>query len=364
MAKPSKLAEIAREMPLLGSAPGVLSDDRVIAALRKEPLGVKALAAKLRRSQKDVKGYLAQMQHRGVLVYCYGGKWAVEKEPHPVDHGLKYTYHSRPDHTYVFGAISDTHLGSKYERLDVLNGLYDHFEAAGVDRVFHGGNWIDGEARINRHELNVFGLDGQCAYFAEQYPAKPSLVTYAISGDCHEGWFGKESKLDTGRHLERIMEEHGREDWRNLGFLESNVPLKNAASGKTSYLALKHPAGGTAYAISYKPQKIVEAIPGGEKPAVLLVGHFHKAEQVPIRNVMVFQLGCTQDQCTWTRKHNIQPVVGGWIIRLRQDPRTGAICGAAGEWFHYFNRGYYNDRWSPSGPVKKPVKVQGIDIGE
>ena len=46
----------------------------------------------------------------------------------------------------IIGGIADTHIGSKYERLDVLNSLYDRFADAGVTSVFHGGNWIDGES--------------------------------------------------------------------------------------------------------------------------------------------------------------------------------------------------------------------------
>ncbi len=335
-----------------------LSDDRFIAVLRKGPRTVPELAKEFMQSEKDVESYLKAMADRGVLVGESGGRWVVEDQAHIEDHGLKYTYVSRSDNSYTFGLVADTHFGSKYERLDVLNDLYDRFEDIGVDRVFHGGNWIDGECRLNRHELHTYGLEGQCQYVVDNYPRKKAFQTFAIWGDCHEGWFGKDTKLNVGRHLERMMQDAGRTDWANLGFLESYVPLRNVNSGKTSHLLVMHPGGGTSYAVSYKPQKIVESIMGGEKPAVLAIGHFHKAEYIPIRNVHVFQMGCCQDQCTWSRKNRIEPVVGGWVVRLVQDPKTGAITACCGEWFHYFNKGYYNDKWSPFGPVKKSERVR------
>ena len=43
-------------------------------------------------------------------------------------------------------------------------------------------------------------------------------------------------------------------------------------------LELRHPWDGTAYALSYKIQKMVESMGGGEKPNILAVGHYHKSE--------------------------------------------------------------------------------------
>ena len=40
---------------------------------------------------------------------------------------------------------SDKHLGSKYERLDVMRSLYNWFAAEKVDRVFDAGNWAEGD---------------------------------------------------------------------------------------------------------------------------------------------------------------------------------------------------------------------------
>ena len=268
--------------------------------------------------------------------------------------GPMIEYVSRPDNTFLFGAVGDQHLGSKYERLDVLEDLYDRFEARGVDRVFNTGNWIDGEARFNKHDLRVHGMEGQVRHLARVYPRRHGIVTYAVAGDDHEGWYAQREGVDIGRYAERAFRDAGRDDWVNLGYMEAHVRLVNANTGKASIMSVVHPGGGSAYALSYSIQKIIESLDGGEKPAVGLYGHYHKLWAGNIRNVWCVQTGCAQDQTPFMRKKRLEAHVGGTLIRLEQDPRTGAIIAMTPQIIRYFNRGYYNDRWSHSGDVVLP----------
>jgi len=268
--------------------------------------------------------------------------------------GPSAEYVSRADNTFYFGATGDSHLCSKYAREDVLADLYNRFERAGVDRVFHTGNWIDGEHRFNRHELNTHGLDPQCRYLAKNYPARKGIVTYAVAGDDHEGWYAQREGVNIGRYAEQCFRDAGREDWFDLGYVEAYVRLINANTGKESVLSVVHPGGGSSYAESYSIQKIIESYEGGEKPAVALYGHYHKMLAGEYRNVWWFQTGCTKDQDTFGRKKKLRYVIGGGLIRLEQDPSTGAIIGFAPEMIRYFNRSYYNGRWSHHGPVNHP----------
>src|SRR5690606_12736822 len=111
---------------------------------------------------------------------------------------------------------------------------------------------------------------------------------------------------------------------------------------KSAMLLLAHPGSGSAYALSYTVQKIVESLEGGEKPAVGLWGHYHKMMFANVRNVWCIQTGCTQDQSPFMRKKRIEAHVGGGICRLTQDPATGAVTGCTVEFFRYFTAAYYN----------------------
>lgn len=297
-----------------------------------------------------------RLRDGGLAIQQHGEHFAIVSVQQPsFSAGRQFEYRSRPDNWYVHGIVGDTHLCSKYERLDVLNSLYDIFASEGVDRVFHCGNMIDGhKVGINDHDVSVIGMDDQIAYLVERYPRREGITTYAVSGDDHEGWFAQKMGVDVGKRIEQTMREAGRTDWVDLGYMEAHINLVNAMSGKKSTLAVVHPGGGSAYADSYSVQKIIESYEGGEKPAVAYYGHYHKQLFGEYRNVFWAMPGCTQDQTPFARKKKLRFVIGGAIAWLKQDPDTGAIVRFKVEILRYFNRGYYNDRWSHAGPIVLP----------
>jgi hypothetical protein len=334
-----------------------VTDEDIINAVKgavsKAFLTVEEIASKLNFEPEAVRFGLDELNTAGYNLHWRDNAVKLERDAQlPVLGDDIPTYVSRKDNTFLFGATSDNHLGSKYERLDVLHDLYDRFAARGVDRVLNAGNWIDGEARFNKFDLHTHGMDAQCKYLAQEYPQRKGIVTYAVSGDDHEGWYTQREGVNIGRYAERTMREAGREDWVDVGYMEAFFRLVNANSGKETILSLVHPGGGSAYALSYAIQKIVESLDGGEKPAVGLYGHYHKLWAGNIRNVWVLQTGTTEDQTPFMRKNKLEAHVGGALVELEQDPETGAIVGFTPKLIRYFNRGFYNNRWSHSGTVK------------
>lgn len=271
--------------------------------------------------------------------------------------GALHSFTPEADSTFTFGACGDQHLGSKYSRLDVLEQLYDAFAEAGCRVVFNTGNWIDGEARFNVHDLHVHGMDAQIRHLAKVYPRRPGIVTYAVTGDDHEGWYAQREGVDIGRYAQNAFRDVGRSDWVDLGYMEAPCDLVNPRTGRRSVISVVHPGGGSAYALSYAIQKIIESLDGGEKPAIGLYGHYHKLWAGNIRNVWCVQTGTSQDQTPFMRKRKIEAHVGGYICRATQDPETGAIVRFSSECLRFFNRGYYAGRWSHSGPVTQPGRV-------
>jgi hypothetical protein len=259
---------------------------------------------------------------------------------------------SRPDNTFLFGAAGDLHAASKYTRWDVREDLYRIFIEEGAQCSFDTGNWIEGESRFNTYDLDVHGFDQQCQLLARNHPR--GLHTYAVWGDDHEGWYAQREAIDVGRYNESIMRACGHQ-WTNLGFMEAHVVLRNANSGKTAFMAVVHPGGGSAYALSYAIQKIIESLEGGEKPDVGLYGHYHKQWAGIIRGVWCLQTACQQDQTPFMRKKRLEAHVGGSLVKLRQDPKTGIITSMLPEMNRYFARAFYagTGRWSKHGPVRQ-----------
>lgn len=244
--------------------------------------------------------------------------------------------------TFKFGVTADNHLCSKYERLDVLEALYDIWAAEGITTVYQLGNMIDGDARFNKFDVLCTGMEAQARYAAKNWPKRKGISTYFITGDDHEGWYVQREGVEVGRYIEGVAKAMGREDMTYLGHMEHDIFF----SGKkqTSVMRLIHAGGGSAYATSYAAQKIVESYQGGEKPHVLLVGHYHKAEYGYPREVHVVQAGCTCDQTPFLRKNKIQAHVGGWTIEMTINA-DGVITRFRQEWIPFFDKGFYDKSW-------------------
>lgn len=338
-----------------------VTEDQVMRAVRngskRGGVTPQALSLYLKLTPGEVLDRLLKLKKEGKAIFQFGDVWATEAAP------AGQTYEkpllSDKDGWHKFGAIGDTHLGSKQERVEELKDIYRIFEANGIKTVLHSGNYIDGESRFNRHELKVHGMDAQLAHMGDVYPQVKGLTTYMVSGDDHEGWYGQREGVDIGFYMQKVMERGGRTDIRSLGYMEAFMPLQHAKSQSRAMVHVVHPGGGSAYAISYTMQKQIEAYEGGEKPAIVVAGHYHKAEHLEIRNVHGFQTGCFQDQTTFMRKKKLVATIGGWIIYARQNPETGAIEEVFSYFKGYYNRGYYvNNRWSLSGPVSLVPRIK------
>jgi len=319
-------------------------EDAIRTALRRDHMTASDLAATLGIGVAALRRTIADMQRRGALIIeLPGGAYEIatgailETQRHAMrgDAKAEWTHH--------FGVTSDNHLCNRQSRLDVLNAAYDHFERQGITTVFNCGNWIDGEARFNKNELlTAPGMDNQLDYLIDKWPVKKGITTHYIAGDDHEGWYQQREGVEIGKYLQMRAEHQGRHDLKYLGYGEADIALQ-CGSGEAVQRVL-HPGGGSAYATSYTAQKIVESYQGGEKPQVLLIGHYHKAEYGYPREVHCLQPGCTEDQSLFMRKKKIAAHVGFWEFKIRQNAQ-GIITRFAAEWHPFFDRGFYERRY-------------------
>lgn len=244
--------------------------------------------------------------------------------------------------TFKFGLVSDNHLCSKYERLDILHSLYDYFKEEGITTVFQCGNILDGEARFNKFDLKVHGFDNQIKYTIDNWPKIEGIETLFITGDDHEGWYSQAFGIDSGKRLQQDAINMGRTDIKYLGHMEHDVIIES--EGTEIKIRLLHPGGGTGYATSYQPQKIVESYNTGEKPHVLLIGHYHKANYEYIRGIHCIQAGTTMQQSPFMRKKRLAAHLGGWIFEFSVTDE-GYISRFKSEFIPFFNKENHQNEW-------------------
>lgn len=273
------------------------------------------IAQKLNKKYNDNKTGLFFSRFRKRIEMCiYRNKNTVSKphnEKRVVVRNVEPTQHKRVwDGTteIKIALIGDTHLGSKYTQLTHLNNFYDICAAEGIKDVYHVGDLTDGLKMRPGHEyeLYVTSADDMIDDVVEKYPKRKGIVTHFITGN-HDASIYKHVGYDIGRTI-----SERRDDMEYLGRDCAVIKLT-----KKCTLELRHPWDATAYALSYKPQKMIEAMESDSKPNILAIGHYHKAEYLFYRNVHTFQTGCFEGQTPFTRGKGISVNLGGWIITIK-----------------------------------------------
>lgn len=327
-----------REQKAWNKKEKVIPLKQIIKSQLQIPITIDNLAKKNNVKYDDVLIAINDLKREGYNILTRGNKYELSPDleaggSHKID------LSKFENKTYKFGVVADNHLNSKFERLDVLNALYDIYEKEGIKDVYNGGNWVDGECRFNKFDIINHGITDQINYFVEKYPQRKGIITHFVAGDDHEGWWVQRERIDIGRYMEMVAKENGRNDLKYLGYVEYDIEL-HQKEGK-AIMRIMHGGGGTAYALSYTPQKMVESFQGGEKPNILILGHYHKADYLYYRDVHIVQAGCTEDQTTFMRKKKIQAALGGWIIEFTQS-KDGAITRFKSEWIPFFDKQYYH----------------------
>lgn len=236
--------------------------------------------------------------------------------------------------TIKFGLIGDTHIGSLYQRLDALGHFYDRCYNEGVLDILHAGDVLAGWKVYRGQEFELhpsaIGFSRQRDMFASEVPQKDGMRTIFVTGN-HDASFKKQNNVIPGEELARV-----RADWKFVGEDTAAVTLV-AKDGQKFTVHLLHPGGGTAYAVSYHSQKIIESLSGGQKPDLIAIGHYHKSFYMPAyRNVACLEVGCFESQTPFMIQHSIAAHVGGWIITVALNDRKKLTNRIQAEWIGFF----------------------------
>ena len=254
----------------------------------------------------------------------------LKKQLSEANRPQKIDIHQFSGSEITIGYLSDTHLGSLYERPHFVKAAYEIFRKEGIKNVYHSGDMCDGEKmhRGQEYEIKYQGADAQIKNVIKIYPHIKGIKTFFITGN-HDLSFYKNAGVDIGDIISSY-----REDMIYLGQEEADIPFKNN-NGKI-ILRLLHPGGGTAYAISYKSQKYIESLTGGEKPNIIFSGHYHKSEYIFYRNIHFIQGGTLQAQTPFMRRQNIAAMMGFWIVSFVIN--RNSVTRFRQEFFPFFER--------------------------
>jgi predicted phosphodiesterase len=212
---------------------------------------------------------------------------------------------------YTFAVVADTHLGSKYQQITHLNTFYSICAKRRIPLVLHVGDLTEGNGKMYRgqvYEMFAQGADAQRDYVVNNYPKRKGITTYVISGNHDQSFI----KTDGYNIVMAICQQ--RTDMVYIGDDVAYYMLGNIK------IMLAHGTSGNAYAVSYKSQKLVEALPGGEKPHLLFLGHYHNPNIIPgYRNVETVQMPAFQASTPYMRAKGLHSFVAGLIVTIQED---------------------------------------------
>lgn len=261
----------------------------------------------LKLKDYEVAGLITMMHQQGYNIEYVNGEIIVMKTP--PKHNDVYELPYNLEHLKLL-LISDTHLASKYDRLDILKYLYDKAEKNGVKHILHSGDFTDG--RSNRpeqvYELREPSYEGQVEYCVEKYPTF-SGKTYVIQGN-HDDWWYKSA----GSEIVKSIAQQ-RDDIEYLGADVADMKIGNLK------IRLFHGSGGSAYAKSYKLQKYLDSIPLAERPDILQTGHIHQSFYMKQDNTHCFQTSCLEDQTPYCRGKGLANDKSCWWVDVDFDDK-------------------------------------------
>lgn len=220
-----------------------------------------------------------------------------------------------------FGITGDRHHGSLYHAHDFLAAFYEYAESQGVKNIYDTGDILDGHKvyRGQEFELRDIGIEAQIERVVKSSP-KSNIITHFITGN-HDGSFKSLAGVPVGKMIQQSVK-----NYKFLGEEQATIVFTTPAGDFS--LMLLHPGGGSSYAISYRPQKIIESLEGGKKPNMLAIGHYHKAEFLPsYRNVALCQSGTFQKQTPFMARQGLAAHVGGWIFDITVGGSSNVIRG-------------------------------------
>lgn len=238
---------------------------------------------------------------------------------------LTRTAHVWGKGSFKFACISDTHIGHVKAHLEWWLKACDLIHREKCDVVFHPGDITEGMSGRPGHiyELEAVGVNAQVDLAVERLGLLAGVPIKAITGN-HDQWAFKAVGIDIGATLQQRLD-----DFEYLGPDEADVTIDGVT------IKLWHGGDGASYATSYRTQKFVEGLTGGEKPHILLSGHAHKSIMHECRNVMVFEAGTLCGQTGWMRGKKLAAHVGFWIIEVFPAADAG-IERLVAQWVPFF----------------------------
>jgi predicted phosphodiesterase len=207
----------------------------------------------------------------------------------------------------VFGALTDSHIGSKYTDESYIVSALEEFEKQNCSFFIHAGDVTEGMSGRDGHtyELTHIGYKAQKEASVRLF-SKWKKPAYYLSGN-HDLWYMNKANIGADI-VEDITQSIPNAVY--LGQHEGDLIINGIT------LKLWHGEDTGSYATSYRIQKLIESLNEKELPDALFCGHTHKQGYFFERNIQAVTLGSIQKQSAWMRRKRLPAHCGFYIIKM------------------------------------------------
>jgi predicted phosphodiesterase len=305
---PAKAAKPAKAFISAKAEPMNEPMQKLIEATKKKaPVSVGDLCDKLDMAPSKLRALIVSARAQGIEIHVEHDHVGLQMDK-PSSRVQKVGVAPVIGERQKVAVISDTHLGSKYCLRAQLREFIHYAYSQGVREILHPGDVLDGMYRHGMFEVSHVSVDDQAQDLFDTLPQLPGLTYHGITGN-HDFTFTEHSGLQIGPYLTNYFRERGRNDLHFYGNRSAFLKVRGAV------VHLWHPKKNTGFAKSYAMQKNIEKYSSGEKPNILLVGHWHIFCQVEER--AVHGIACPTFQgggSAFSKSLGGAPAIGGLIL--------------------------------------------------
>ena len=308
--KPAEVAVVASEPKHVASktlSGRFGSIDDLVKLTRKSPISFETLCDRLNSPPSKVRALISEAKERGIKLHVENDHVGVQSDTsteRAQSVGVPPTVGKR----FKLGVISDLHAGSKYCLAEQIRDFVHYAYEQGVREIVVPGDLLDGFLKHSPFEVVNLSIDGQAQDLCDALPALPGLNYRAICGN-HDFSHQEKIGVDVGGYLEMFFRARGRNDLHFYGDRSAMLQIGGIK------IHLWHPKKGMGYAKSYAIQKQIEKYSSGEKPHLLLIGHWHVYATVYERGVHGIACPCFQGGgSAFAKSLGGAPAIGGLIL--------------------------------------------------
>ena len=218
----------------------------------------------LKLSHKQIYTRLKNLKIHGFEFnrkYYYDGNIKYQKIFNPKDNDNTISLiTSNTEQEITIMLISDIHLGSTFERLDLLYKIYDYCIKKNIHIIINAGDLVDGITIGNDKKIHTY--EDQINYLIKKYPFDKNIINFVCLGN-HDF----DSLQNSGQDIHNILNNF-RHDLVSLGYGLGSINIKN------EQIYVRHLIQGLK----------VEKAPSG---SLVLHGHSHKATITTNQNCLV-----------------------------------------------------------------------------